>query len=458
MDIKIKEKSLSIIFLKYLFSIAIGLILSATLLFVGLEAGFYYGLYIPANIIENSLSAQTDLIASVYPFDPQIIPQGTSYALFGHDGKLITSNMSQQDLEEASVLYQDGPKASLLYKRSDIFWQIDRPDGTIIIQYSRTGYYTNAWMQAHLPSPESLAVFTFLICAAVLSFTITAHFAKKLRQDLQPMINAAEEISEQNLDFEIAKTGVKEFNLVLSALSDMKSVLGEALQKQWALEAQRKDQTAALAHDIKTPLTIIRGNADLLKTSNLDEDQEVYADFILKSTSRMEDYLKILVELNASDRAYSAKIQTLEAEAFVAGLKDALLTLATSRGHRLHFQAKDLPEKLRLDPDLVQRALLNILTNAIEHSPKSASLFVSIGVKEAYLQFTITDQGPGFSEEALKKGKDQFYRSDASRTSSGHYGIGLYTCDQIARLHHGRLTLENDSESGGARVCFETPC
>ena len=102
---------------------------------------------------------------------------------------------------------------------------------------------------------------------------LTARFAKNLRTQLTPLFEATAEVSKQNLDFEVGHAKIKEFEDVLASFSDMKDNLKISLERQWKTEQTQKELIAALAHDLKTPLTVIQGNADLLTETNLDDEQ-----------------------------------------------------------------------------------------------------------------------------------------------------------------------------------------
>ncbi len=84
------------------------------------------------------------------------------------------------------------------------------------------------------------------------------------------------------MDFSINPTGIREIDNISFSLEQMKGALNNSLKQQWELEQARREQISALAHDLKTPLTIIRGNAELLQDTVQDETQREYNDYILK--------------------------------------------------------------------------------------------------------------------------------------------------------------------------------
>lgn len=101
--------------------------------------------------------------------------------------------------------------------------------------------------------------------------------------------------------------------------------------------------------------------------------------------------------------------------------------------------------------------LVNVLSNAIEHTPRGGNVTFEVWEHKSELSFVITDTGKGFSDEALKHATEQFFMDDDSRNSKSHYGIGLYVAASIARKHNGKIILENSAAISGAKVIIGIP-
>ena len=119
-----------------------------------------------------------------------------------------------------------------------------------------------------------------------------------MRAQLSPLFEATEKVAEQNLDFEVGHSKIKEFEDVLCSFSDMKNNLKLSLEKQWSAEQLQKEQIAALAHDLKTPLTVIQGNIDLISETELDDEQRLYAGYITESSGQMGVYIRTLIDIS----------------------------------------------------------------------------------------------------------------------------------------------------------------
>ncbi|WP_313130440.1 histidine kinase dimerization/phospho-acceptor domain-containing protein [Anaerocolumna sp.] len=126
-----------------------------------------------------------------------------------------------------------------------------------------------------------------------------------MRKELLILKNAALQIKEKNLGFEIHSTKVSDFNEILMSLDALKKELAASLTCCWKLEEERKSQFNALVHDIKTPLTIISGNAELLSESHLLKEDAKLNQNILEEVDQIQFYIQTLIEMNQSEKAVS---------------------------------------------------------------------------------------------------------------------------------------------------------
>ncbi|EFV69750.1 hypothetical protein HMPREF1012_04186 [Bacillus sp. BT1B_CT2] len=108
------------------------------------------------------------------------------------------------------------------------------------------------------------------------------------------------------------------------------------------------------------------------------------------------------------------------------------------------------------DKQLLHRALMNIMTNAADHTPEGGRIDFEAVCTADQLIFTITDSGKGFSQDGLQKAAELFYMEDKARTSNGHYGMGLTFALRVVKLHQGDLAIKN-SEAGGGQVQVTIP-
>lgn len=292
-----------------------------------------------------------------------------------------------------------------------------------------------------------------LISLIVISFI----FGKYLGKKIDKLLTVVHKIEQQDLDFEIQKSRLFEVDRALDALDHMRLALRQSLSQQWYDDKMRQEQLSALAHDLKTPLTIIRGNTELLFDTSLSAEQRECAEYIENGSLQMQGYVQTLIEAAKSWDSYQPCMKKVSMDSLLLGLKSQIDGLCVVNNIILHWDCGQYPAYITADHDLLIRMLVNVLSNAVEHTPQGGSVTFEIWDNNSELSFLITDTGKGFSNEALKHATEQFFMDDDSRNSKSHYGIGLYVAASIAKKHNGKIILENSAVAGGAKVTIQIP-
>lgn len=297
---------------------------------------------------------------------------------------------------------------------------------------------------------------TALTRVCILCAVITAlHFSRRLKENLVPINTATEKIEAKDLDFEILPTKIKEFNSSLTAIGKLKEALAISLTKQWDDEQHKKFQLSAIAHDIKTPLTIIKGNAELLLEEEYDEADKELILYIQTSTNTIETYLDLLMGVVINEPLPFCR-ETIHLDNFINNVVADALPLCNIKNIRLNVQNNTACDSISIDKNLLKRAIINIIDNAVRYSNQNERIDLLISESETQIQFEIMDYGKGFSEESLKKATQEFFTEDTSRTHH-NYGLGLNFVEKIVELHQGTLNLENRRDVKGAKVSFTIP-
>ena len=172
---------------------------------------------------------------------------------------------------------------------------IQRNEGVLIISYPLSMQFMSEDLRRTLPNAELTIIFLFLFQLFILIISWSNKLAKRINSELKNLLNAVEKIEEQDLDFNIGTSNIKDIDIVLQGIEMMKNSLKIALEEQWFLEQQKKEQISALAHDVKTPLTIVKGYVGLLKETGMTEEQKSYCIYIEESSEQMEEYLERLL-------------------------------------------------------------------------------------------------------------------------------------------------------------------
>ena len=171
----------------------------------------------------------------------------------------------------------------------------------------------------------------------------------------------------------------------------------------------------------------------------------------------MQNYVQSLIEVTKSWKSTRLNLQEIEVSSLLQETKNQIIGLCAVNKITLQWNSELYPITIWVDHDLIIRALMNVLSNAVEHTPQGGKISLEAFQYENMLSIVISDTGSGFSAEALKHGTEQFFMDDDSRNSKSHYGIGLYVAASVVQKHGGRLVLENSSQNGGAKVTLEIP-
>lgn len=456
MGLKRKHKVIKLrtIFIRYLLLFCIGTICWVFILLFSYSAIVSSGRIYPANYAEQQLSKVKNAIAANDVVTPEQIPELCDYAVYTMNGTKLSGSLSQQDAEKA------WREVSTSETGQDLFYQyvkINRKNQVCVIRYSLFPQYKSPVLRKYLPGIDTLVFILFILVLVTGALILASTFGKKLTRKMDNLQHATEKIQSQDLEFTVQSSGVLEIDHVLQSLDQMRDALKSSLKKQWDLEQARREQMAALAHDIKTPLTVARGNADLLSETDQTKEQKEYTAYIKESTCQMEQYIKLLIDLSKAELGYSLNKNPIDSKSFMDSILNQMTALGSVKKVTVHCETHLLPKSFNADSGLLQRALLNIVSNAVEFSPRNGKIDFTANAAQNRIRFCVTDCGKGFSTHDLKQATQQFYMGDKSRTSNAHYGMGLFIAKCIAEQHGGTLAITNSAVSGGGQVTIEIP-
>ena len=449
-----KPSSLKIAFWRFLFMLLVGLFGAVAIPFLLVTVSTTLGLTTYGDYSEIRANELAPILAATPDLSDVQIPMGIEYALLDKNYQLIETTLDENELEQAMRYATTGASDQNLQKR---YLLVTRENEYVVLQYYIGAQYTNEWMNEHLPSPDILLIVLIAAGGILVCLLLTTRFAKKLRLQLVPLFEATSEVAKQNLDFEVGHSNIKEFEDVLISFSHMKESLKASLEQQWKAEQMQKEQIAALAHDLKTPLTVIQGNADLICETELDKEQRLYAEYISSSSEQMQLYIRTLIDISRAATGYQLQMEDIDLPAYIKQLREQIDALCQTKKIGLQVEIEHLPAVLFADKLLLERAIMNVVNNALDYSPQNSSISISMMGDNESLKISVTDAGPGFSQEDLLHAEEQFYMADRSRSSNLHFGMGLFITKSIVQQHDGQLILSNSEITGGAQVTISIP-
>lgn len=369
----------------------------------------------------------------------------------------VNSTISADNLARYDELSRKGRAQSVELFESMTGADLEETFGEGLV--SNTAYYAASQPPASL-MPWILTLATGL--APVLAYgglgllTFRRFYRVHIAAPLAELAGAADRIAEQDLDFAIGTVRGRELGRLSETLEHMRASLLEAQRELWRTAESRRCLNAAFAHDLRTPITVLKGTVEmaqmrLRRGDTLDVDA---LDALSSQVARLERYatsmggLTKLEDRPVERERLSADVLRGELERHVAGVVSA-------RGSELDLELasrSESAESIRhdmtvlLDLSLVEEVLDNLLSNACAHAVSSVTF--DMMVDAGTLTLVVTDDGPGFTPEALHRGCDPFF---SENKSAEHFGLGLNVSSVLCGLHGGEIALTN-AETGGARV------
>lgn len=387
-----------------------------------------------------------------------LLPDTCLYGIYDSKGEYLEGNFPERLQEEAWEITADDGYTGRFY--NTFYMRLEREDGKIlVIRYQYIAKFENPLVRRLFPYAEFLFLGVLLVLFPLQAALTARSFGRYLKKRLQVLTEIAGKVGREDLNFQQEHSDIREVDEVLTSLFVMKQALQKSLKEQWEARQQKQEQVAALAHDIKTPLTIIRGNAELVQeTEDLEEIREWDRE-ILDGARQLEGYLAVLQEtLRERDEGQDKEEgeETFDGCGFVRELEEKAQALG--RAGQVEVSC-NLPEKdvtIRGRSGIreeLMRAAQNVISNGVDYCPPGTCLRITAETirhrQEEFWQITVTDSGPGFTGEVLLHGTEQFYQGDKSRTGADHYGMGLYIARTILEEAGGYLRLENAPEAGG---------
>ncbi|MGH9499528.1 MAG: heavy metal sensor histidine kinase [Terriglobales bacterium] len=268
------------------------------------------------------------------------------------------------------------------------------------------------------------------------------------RRGIRPVgevARTARHISSTNLHERIQAEGYpSELASLASTFNQMLDGLEESFERISKFSAD-------IAHDLRTPVNNIRGEAEvaLARARTVDEYREVLGS-CLEEAVRLSDLIGDLLFLARAESPLAhLHRESINVGDLLAGMREYYEAPAADRGVSLSTMLPDEPVIAQLDRTLLQRAVGNLVSNALAHTPRGKSVVLGACLESAAVRIEVTDAGVGIPPEALPRVFDRFFRVDESRSqASGGTGLGLAIVQSIMLLHGGNVEIASQVGQG----------
>jgi len=297
---------------------------------------------------------------------------------------------------------------------------------------------------------------TFLVAIAVTAALGLILFFF-LTKPLKRLALAAKTFETGDFRHRVPEGGKDEIGDLTRAFNEMAESVEDSVHKLKATEKQRSDLMANISHDLRSPLASLRGHLEtvLIKGEGIDpESRRAFLETANKSAASLQKLVEELFDLARLE----ARQYRLVSESFPLAelVQDAVLTrraAADGKSVVIDFRPEAGLPPVDGDIALIERALTNVIDNALAFSPPGTSVTIGLARGPGIQTVTVRDRGPGIDAEDLPRVFERFYRGDKSRNREGHgTGLGLAIAKEIVDLHGGSIVAQNNPEGGASFV------
>lgn len=298
---------------------------------------------------------------------------------------------------------------------------------------------------------------------ALLALGLGVLLARSISRPLLDLSRAANQIAQG--DYSVTVRVPQHSRDELALLAQAFNQMAEGISR---VERLRRELVANVSHDLRTPLTVIRGYLEGLRSNQIADRRSAEQAFEAMY-GEVERLLKLVNKVQQvaaldSGKALAAERRLLNPFALAAETISRLAPLAASKGVTLVNRIPEALPSLKGDPEALGQALFNLLENALRHTPVGGQIVlkggISTGRKQPQLWLAVQDSGEGIAPEHLPHLFERFYRADASRSrrAEGGAGLGLAIVREVVEAHGGRVWAESDGVPGhGSTFTLKLP-
>jgi signal transduction histidine kinase len=316
----------------------------------------------------------------------------------------------------------------------------------------------NVFVIARLMFVSTAHDLRLLIGVLVFSGTITVFFTmwviRAVTARTGAIHGAVRRLAAGSYDVSVPVAGHDELSVLARDVNTLGRRLLEAEHERAAIDRERRDLTASVSHDLRTPLASMRAMLEALDDGVVDDPQEVtrYHAVLRREVGRLDRMIDDLFELSRLDAgALKLHLGTVDVGEVVEEVADAMRARARKKGVSIGVDNGGSPVEAMIDGEQVERALANLVQNALEHTPAGGEIWIKVASHDGCLELSVADTGKGISSADMGRIWQRFYRADKSRNRDGTLdggGLGLAIVKGIVEAHGGSVSAESTPNRG----------
>jgi Signal transduction histidine kinase len=296
----------------------------------------------------------------------------------------------------------------------------------------------------------------FCICALILGWIISVSILKPLHE----VDSATKKIMSGNFDFTLSYKKNDEMGDLCAAFDLMREQLKTSLEKQAALEHSRKEMIASISHDLRTPMSSIKGYVEGLQDGIIHDKEKFnrYITVIKNKTESLDNLIESLFQYSQLDiNGQKEVLCARDSKELLETIISPIETEFVDQPVQLEV-IKPFPSvRIYANEGSIAQVFDNLISNAKRYVTTKGMIKIEASVDGDFLKISVTDNGTGITQEDLPHVFDQFYRTEKSRSRNfGGAGLGLAICKKIIENHRGKIWAESTPDFG-TTFCFTFP-
>lgn len=284
---------------------------------------------------------------------------------------------------------------------------------------------------------------SILIYIIALFATASMFYRLKLKEPLSLLLKGATCIIENDLNFTIETKSQDELGQLCTAFEAMRQTLLENNYTLWRQAEERKRLNAAFSHNLRNPVTVLKGSVKLAKNSigNITETSKLLADNLLRIenyTSRIEQYIETMSSIQKLEEI-NVQRELTKWDSLICELKNIIGFIGEENQKQIKFTTTGYTKDILVDKSILFQITENLVSNARRFAKDRIDILCSI--EDEKLLLSVTDDGCGFPNKLMKNGIQPFQKGNEDIE---HFGMGLYICELLCKKHGGNITIKNN--------------
>jgi signal transduction histidine kinase len=377
----------------------------------------------------------------------QLVPRMLGGHMMGGGGQAANRNpFAITDAQGVAVLPGGG-----LHRGDRIAPALARTGTPIVVNSDVVGYVVQPGkavqqqIRAFFARRVNVAILLAAVGSVGVSLLLGGMLSRSLTRPLQELTHATHQMAQGHLAQQVPVRSEDELGQLATSFNQMSVQLARS-------QTLRRQMTADIAHDLRTPLSIILGHAEAMRDGVLPANQatlEIVYDEARRLNRLIED-LRTLSLAEAGELALAGRPvspQSLLERAYAAHLPQA-----NEKQISLTVEATSHLPLVQADPDRMAQVLDNLVSNALKFTPVNGRVTLTARLQNGGVCLAVQDTGPGLTADEQAHAFDRFYRGDASRQrpSEGGSGLGLAIVKSLVEAQHGRVWAENQPDQGAS--------